>query len=222
MNKSIAIHRAIAPSNINSPQIQYQYQQFAQQLDLQLVADVFIDSHRQDSRWAFKRQTDRLALLKAVEFDANIIICSADFFTAIGQTAQFAQQLVIRALRRLGFDLKATQEFQSESYYPVEEDGLQVVRQYEGLYNTIHKLRARVRNEKKGIKTLDGKGKVSGRKTILEKHPDLGQKLTSLYRLGYSQREIGDRLAEVGIKNSKGNTFNNAQIGRMLKQLNLI
>ena len=89
---------------------------------------------------------------------------------------------------------------------------------YEKLITTLRKLKKKVANKKKGILTLDGKGKVSGRKSYLEKNPDLVEMTKKFHDKGYTNREISKVLFDMGHSNSKGKELASVQISRIIKQ----
>ena len=148
------------------------------------IIGTFYDYRTGDSNKSFERYEDRLAFTKGVERDANTIIVEKDFFNYIGQDNWLEQKLTCRALSRVGFDLQVINDdftglenedslFDTESEILHREDTLMAIDRYEKLITTLRKLKKKVANKKKGILTLDGKGKVSGRKSYLEKNPDL-------------------------------------------------
>ena len=81
--------------------------------------------------------------------------------------------------------------------------------------------RKREVNKGKGIKTVSGAGKCEGRKSIREKHPELGGIVRSLYRKNRttgkrrSFREISRKLLEMGYGNGNGG-FMGTEVVRFL------
>ena len=69
-----------------------------------------------------------------------------------------------------------TGTFDSLSYQhstPDDDQLFGVVVGYEKLRNQLSKLRRKTQNQKKGIVGLKGRGKVGGRKSVLETKPEL-------------------------------------------------
>lgn len=193
------------------------------------IVGVFHDYRTGDSNKSFERYEDRLAFTKGVERDANTIIVEKDFFSYIGQDNWLEQKLTCRALSRVGFDLQVINDdftglenedslFDTESEILHREDTLMVIDRYEKLITTLRKLKKKVYNQRKGIVTLDGKGKVSGRKSYLEKNPELVEMTKQLHDKGYTNREISKVLFDMGHTNSKGKELASVQISRIIKQ----
>ena len=193
------------------------------------IIGTFYDYRTGDSNKSFERYEDRLAFTKGVERDANTIIVEKDFFSYIGQDNWLEQKLTCRALSRVGFDLKVinddftgleneTSLLTTELEILHQEDALKVIDRYEKLITTLTKLKKKVSNQKKGILTLDGQGKVSGRKSYLEKNPELVDMTNQLHDKGYSNREIAKVLFDMGHSNSKGKELASVQISRIIKQ----
>ena len=193
------------------------------------IIGTFYDYRTGDSNKSFERYEDRLAFTKGVERDANTIIVEKDFFNYIGQDNWLEQKLTCRALSRVGFDLQVINDdftglenedslFDTESEILHREDTLMAIDRYEKLITTLRKLKKKVANKKKGILTLDGKGKVSGRKSYLEKNPDLVEMTKKFHDKGYTNREISKVLFDMGHSNSKGKELASVQISRIIKQ----
>ena len=193
------------------------------------IIGTFYDYRTGDSNKSFERYEDRLAFTKGVERDANTIIVEKDFFNYIGQDNWLEQKLTCRALSRVGFDLQVINDdftglenedslFDTESEILHREDTLIAIDRYEKLITTLRKLKKKVANKKKGILTLDGKGKVSGRKSYLEKNPDLVEMTKKFHDKGYTNREISKVLFDMGHSNSKGKELASVQISRIIKQ----
>ena len=193
------------------------------------IIGTFYDYRTGDSNKSFERYEDRLAFTKGVERDANTIIVEKDFFSYIGQDNWLEQKLTCRALSRVGFELQVINDdftglenedslFDIESEILHREDTLRVIDRYEKLITTLRKLKKKVYNQRKGIVTLDGKGKVSGRKSYLEKNPELVEMTKQLHDKGYTNREISQVLFDMGHSNSKGKELASVQISRIIKQ----
>ena len=193
------------------------------------IIGTFYDYRTGDSNKSFERYEDRLAFTKGVERDANTIIVEKDFFSYIGQDNWLEQKLTCRALSRVGFELQVINDdftglenedslFDIESEILHREDTLMVIDRYEKLITTLRKLKKKVYNQRKGIVTLDGKGKVSGRKSYLEKNPELVEMTKQLHDKGYTNREISKVLFDMGHSNSKGKELASVQISRIIKQ----
>ena len=193
------------------------------------IIGTFYDYRTGDSNKSFERYEDRLAFTKGVERDANTIIVEKDFFSYIGQDNWLEQKLTCRALSRVGFELQVINDdftglenedslFDTESEILHREDTLKVIDRYEKLITTLRKLKKKVYNQRKGIVTLDGKGKVSGRKSYLEKNPELVEMTKQLHDKGYTNREISQVLFDMGHSNSKGKELASVQISRIIKQ----
>ena len=193
------------------------------------IVGSFYDYRTGDLNRSFERYEDRLAFTKGVERDAKTIIVEKDFFKYIGQDNWLEQKLTCRALSRVGFELQVISDdftglenedslFTTESETLHQEDALKVIDHYEKLITTLTKLKKKVANKKKGILTLDGQGKVSGRKSYLEKNPELVEMTKQLHDKGYSNREIVKVLFDMGHSNSKGKELASVQISRIIKQ----
>ena len=99
-----------------------------------------------------------------------------------------------------------------------QEDVFKSVERYEKLIVNLIRLRKKVVNERKGIVTLTGEGKISGRRSYLEKNPELVLRTRELRSKGYTHKEISKVLFDMGFVNSKGNEFAPTQISRIIKQ----
>jgi len=193
------------------------------------IIGTFYDYRTGDSNKSFERYEDRLAFTKGVERDANTIIVEKDFFIYIGQDNWLEQKLTCRALSRVGFELEVINDdftglenedslFDTESEILHREDTLMAIDRYEKLITTLRKLKKKVYNQRKGIVTLDGKGKVSGRKSYLERNPELVETTKQLHDKGYTNREVSKVLFDMGHTNSKGKELASVQISRIIKQ----
>ena len=193
------------------------------------IIGTFYDYRTGDSNKSFERYEDRLAFTKGVERDANTIIVEKDFFIYIGQDNWLEQKLTCRALSRVGFELQVINDdftglenedslFDTESEILHREGTLMVIDRYEKLITTLRKLKKKVYNQRKGIVTLDGKGKVSGRKSYLERNPELVEMTKKFHDKGYTNREISKVLFDMGHSNSKGKELASVQISRIIKQ----
>jgi len=179
------------------------------------IVGTFYDYRTGDSNRSFERYEDRLAFTKGVEWDTKVIIVQQDFFSYIGQDNWLEQKLTCRALSRVGFELQViTDDFTEleneellftgdESGILHQEEALKTIDRYEKLITSLTKLRRKVSNQRKGIVTLDGQGKVSGRKSYLEKNPELVEMTKQLHDKGYTNREISKVLFDMGHVNSR-------------------
>lgn len=83
--------------------------------------------------------------------------------------------------------------------------------------------RKKLVNEVVGIKTLSGTGKCEGRKSHIEKNPELIKQIKRLRRLNRvtgkrkSYRLIANELFNMGFANLKGNSFQAIQIQRIFE-----
>ena len=69
---------------------------------------------------------------------------------------------------------------------------------YEKLRLTLSRIRSKQKNQEQGIVNLEGIGKISGRKSYLEKDPELVKKVRQL-RLGkHTNSEISKILYNLG------------------------
>ncbi len=89
---------------------------------------------------------------------------------------------------------------------------------YEKLRNHLSKLWSKTQNEQKGIVDLQGRGKVSGRKSMLESNPELIKHVKELKSGSYTNQEVSDIPFKMGYRNSKGNPFYKAQITEFYRQ----
>ena len=89
---------------------------------------------------------------------------------------------------------------------------------YEKLRNYLSKLWSKTQNEQKGIVDLQERGKVSGRKSMLESNPELIKHVRELKSGSYTKQEVSDILFKMEYKNSKGNPFHRAQITEFYRQ----
>ena len=83
---------------------------------------------------------------------------------------------------------------------------------YEKLRNQLSKLLRKRQNQEKGLVDLQERGKVSGRKSMLESNPELIKHVKELKSGSYTNQEVSDISFKMGYKNSKGNSFHQAQI----------
>lgn len=203
--------------------------QLAEDSNINIVG-IFNDYRTGDSNKSFERYEDRLAFTKGVERDTKVIIVQQDFFSYIGQDNWLEQKLTCRALSRVGFELQVINDdfteleneellfTGDESEILHQEEALKAINRYEKLITSLTKLRRKVSNQRKGIVTLDGQGKVSGRKSYLEKNPELVEMTKQLHDKGYTNREISKVLFDMGHVNSKGKELASVQISRIIKQ----
>ena len=222
-NQVIVIHRATRQSPIGSSMlsVRQHYERIASELDLAGVEDVVIDSDIVPSeQWAFQLEKDREAFVKAVEKACNKFLVARDFFQVIGQGDPFSQQAVIHTLQRLGYELICTEaRFEPGPSYPAEQTPQQLLKRYDSLYLSLIRLRKQVHNKAKGIQTLEGEGKVVGRKTLSETHKELVAKVGELSQQGRQVSEIVKTISRLGYRNSKGKPYQHTQVGRIIKQL---
>ena len=182
----------------------------------------FYDYRSGDSNWAFERYEDRLAFLKGVERKMDMILVESNFFTEIGQTDLFEQRLVQEVIRKIGFELVCIDgdSLFSESVV-IERDPeelFNIVKRYEKLRLTLSRIRTKQKNEEKGVVNLQGKGKISGRKSYLERDRDLVKKVRQLKMNRYANSEISRILFDLGYKTKTGKEFERGMIIRLYKQ----
>ena len=222
-NQVIVIHRATSQSPINPSMrsVRQHYERIASRYDLAGVEDVVIDLDIVPSeQWAFQLEKDREAFVKAVEQECNKFLVAKDFFQAIGQGNQFSQQAVIHTLQRLGYELVCAEgRFETGRSYLAEQTPQQLLKRYDSLYLSLVRLRKQVHNKAKGIQTLEGEGKVVGRKTLSETHKELVAKVGELSQQGRQVSEIVKTISRLGYRNSKGKPYQHTQVGRIIKQL---
>ena len=104
-----------------------------------------------------------------------------------------------------------------------ESDELfQIVMRYEKLRLTLSRIRTKHKKEEKGIVNLQGKGKISGRKSYLEKDPELGRRVRKLRMSKYSNGEITKILFDLGYKTKTGKPFGRGMITQLYQQSELL
>ena len=102
-----------------------------------------------------------------------------------------------------------------------ESDELfQIVMRYEKLRLTLSRIRTKHKKEEEGIINL--KGKISGRKSYLEKDPDLVRRVRKLRMSKYSNGEITKILFDLGYKTKTGKPFGRGMITRLYQQSELL
>ena len=172
---------------------------------------------------AFQRPFDRHVFEQAVRQGITVFLAEANFFTAIGQVDYLSQMTVSHILKRLGFQLVClTGGFNRQDFYLSEKVAADFLPQYDKSYMSLLRFRASVRKEITGGKvTMEGKGKVLGRQSIIEREPELVERLKSLWQKGYKQVEIVRILQDLGYVNLKGNPYQSPQIGQILRRLRL-
>ena len=114
-----------------------------------------------------------------------------------------------------------TGSFDSVSFHHTaanDDDLLDAVVSYEKLRNQLSKLRRKTQNQEKGIVDLQGRGKVSGRKSMLESKPELIKHVRELKSGDYTNQEISNILFKMGYTNSKGKAYHRAQITDFFRQ----
>lgn len=197
-------------------------QQFINQHQIEVMGEWFYDWRSGDNDWAFRRYEDRLCFSKGVEREVDYIVVEPNFFFSIGQVSKFEQKLMMQMMEKLNMPLVSiTGSFESVSFHhttPDDDKLFDTVMGYEKLRNQLSKLRRKTKNEQKGVVDLEGKGKVSGRKSYLETKPELVKAVKELKTGSYTLDEISSILFKMGYKNSKGNAFHKAQITKLHKQ----
>ena len=106
-----------------------------------------------------------------------------DFFSSIGQTNPFEQQLIQEVIGKIGHQLVNIDEQFISDTPRIEKDSdelFQIVMRYEKLRLTLSRIRTKYKKEEKGIVNLQVKGKISGRKSYLEKDPELVRRVRKL------------------------------------------
>ena len=145
---------------------------------------------------------------------------------------QVIQELGYRELRALGFELACAD---APGYFTDDTDNpsLKMIRQILGAVaefqkdELVLKLRGARRRKRAitraaGITTADGRGKVEGRKSYLEKNPGLVAAARRLARKNprtgrrRSLREISTELHQLGHANGKGTPLAARQVQRLL------
>jgi len=114
-----------------------------------------------------------------------------------------------------------TGTFDSLNYHhstPDDDQLFEVVMGYEKLRTQLSKLRRKTQSEEKGIVDLQGRGKVGGRKSMLESKPELIKHVRELKSGDYTNQEISNILFKMGYKSSKGNAYHRAQITEFFRQ----
>ena len=106
-----------------------------------------------------------------------------DFFSSIGQTNPFEQQLIQEVIGKIGHQLVNIDEQFISDTPRIEKDSdelFQIVMRYEKLRLTLSRIRTKHKKEEEGVVNLQGKGKISGRKSYLEKDPELVRRVRKL------------------------------------------
>jgi len=220
MDKGIVIIRG-NPENHDKSRME----QYIQENQIEVLGDWFYDYRSDDSDWVFERYEDRLAFLKGVERNTNLILVEQDFFSAIGQTNLFEQQLIQEVIRKIGHQLVCIDDQFISGSSRVEKDStelFQIVMRYEKLRLTLSRIRTKQKNEEKGVINLQGKGKISGRKSYLEKDPELVRRVRKLRMSKYSNAEITKILFDLGYKTKTGKAFGRGMITRLYQQSELL
>ena len=220
MKKGIVIIRG-NPENHDKSRME----QYIQQNQIEVLGDWFYDYRSDDSDWAFERYEDRLAFLKSVERKARLILVEKDFFSYIGQTNPFEQQLIQEVIGKIGHQLVNIDEqfITGSSRIEKESDELfQIVMRYEKLRLTLSRIRTKHKKEEEGVVNLQGKGKISGRKSYLEKDPELVRRVRKLRMSKYSNGEITKILFDLGYKTKTGKPFGRGMITRLYQQSELL
>ena len=148
-----------------------------------------------------------------------------DFFSSIGQTNPFEQQLIQEVIGKIGHQLVNIDEqfITGSSRIEKESDELfQIVMRYEKLRLTLSRIRTKQKNEEKGVINLQGKGKISGRKSYLEKDPELVRRVRKLRMSKYTNAEITKILFDLGYTTKTGKPFGRGMITRLYQQSELL
>ena len=148
-----------------------------------------------------------------------------DFFSDIGQTNPFEQQLIQEVIGKIGHQLVNIDEQFISGTPRIEKDSdelFQIVMRYEKLRLTLSRIRTKHKKEEKGIVNLQGKGKISGRKSYLEKDPDLVRRVRKLRMSKYTNAEITKILFDLGYKTKIGKAFGRGMITRLYQQSELL
>ena len=220
MKKGIVIIRG-NPENHDKSRME----QYIQENQIEVLGDWFYDYRSDDSDWVFERYEDRLAFVKGVERSTNLILVEQDFFSAIGQTNLFEQQLIQEVIRKIGHQLVCIDDQFISGSSRVEKDStelFQIVMRYEKLRLTLSRIRTKQKNEEKGVINLQGKGKISGRKSYLEKDPELVRRVRKLRMSKYTNAEITKILFDLGYKTKTGKAFGRGMITRLYQQSELL
>ena len=148
----------------------------------------------------------------------KLILVEQDFFSVVGQTNPFEQQLVQEVIRKISHQLVSIDE-QFITFTPrIEQETnelFQIVMRYEKLRLTLSRIRTKYKKEEEGIVNLKGKGKISGRKSYLEKDPELVRRVRKLRMSKYSNGEITKILFDLGYKTKTGKPFGRGMITRL-------
>ena len=148
-----------------------------------------------------------------------------DFFSVVGQTNPFEQQLIQEVIVKIGHQLVNIDEQFITGSSRVEKDStelFQIVMRYEKLRLTLSRIRTKQKNEEKGVINLQGKGKISGRKSYLEKDPELVRRVRKLRMSKYTNAEITKILFDLGYKTKTGKPFGRGMITRLYQQSELL
>ena len=206
-------------------------EQYIQENEIEVMGDGadetgwFYDYRSGGSNWAFERYEDGLAFLKSVERKARLILVEQDFFSYIGQNNPFEQRLIQEVIGKIGHQLVNIDEqfITGSSRIEKESDELfQIVMRYEKLRLTLSRIRTKYKKEEEGIVNLQGKGKISGRKSYLEKDPDLVRRVRKLRMSKYTNAEITKILFDLGYKTRTGKPFGRGMITRLYQQSELL
>ena len=220
MNKAVVIIRG-KPENHDKSRME----QYIQQNQIEVIGDWFYDYRSDDSDWVFERYEDRLAFLKSVERDVKLILVEQDFFSYIGQTNPFEQQLIQEVIGKIGHQLICIDEQFITGSSRVEREStelFQIVMRYEKLRLTLSRIRTKHKKEEEGIINLKGKGKISGRKSYLEKDPELVRRVRKLRMSKYTNAEITKILFDLGYTTKTGKAFGRGMITRLYQQSELL
>ena len=221
MRKGIVIVRGKPENHTNWSKME----KYVQENGIEVKGDWFYDYRLKDSDWGFERYEDRLGFVKGCEREVNVILVEKDFFSHIGQIDRFQQMLVIEVVRKVGMELICIDgEFESKESTEIRSSNelFEIIQRYDKLRLTLSRLRTRQRNEEKGILTLKGQGKISGRKSYLQTDPELVRRVRNLRGSGYKNQEISNILFDLGYKTKNGNKFNRGMITKLWNQSKLL
>ena len=196
-----------------------------QENNKELKGNWFYDYRSKDSDWGFERYEDRLGFVKGCEREVDVILVEKDFFSHIGQIDKFQQMLVIEVVRKVGMELICIDgEFESKESTEIRTSNelFEIIQRYDKLRVTLSRLRTKQKNEEKGILTLKGEGKISGRKSYLQTDPELVERVMNLRGSGYKNQEISNILFDLGYKTKNGNKFNRGMITKLWNQSKLL
>ncbi|MCP4148097.1 MAG: recombinase family protein [bacterium] len=233
MNKAVAYYRTSSVSNVGQDKDSKKRQHaacfsYAAKAGLNIVSE-FYDAN----------VSGKDAISSRAGFSQLLTYCEANEVQSIVfETAnrlsrdQITQELGYRELRGLGYNLICAD---APEYFTDDTDNpsVKMIRQMLGVVAEFQKDeivlklkgardRKRAINEKAGIVTVEGRGKVEGRRSYRETNPELIREVKRLARKSpktgkkRSLREISRELAASGYLNGKGKPFAAVQVQRLL------